>query len=193
MGRNNLIVFVGIFLIFILGVTFIVCSLKINELRNVRRNASVYTEYPTYIPEDESKTTDLGINNYSEFTVYRDDKSEINLKDYEGYPMMILFFDDTDEESMEVLDKVESVYKKYEDKVAFLMINVDQIVNYELVEKYTIDILYDFYKEAVRKYNITEFPSMLYISEENKVINSKSGVPTLDALEANLELLSGDY
>ena len=189
MGRNNLIVFVGIFLIFILGETFIECSKKINELRNVRRNASVYTEYTT----NESKTTDLGINNYSEFTVYRDDKSEINLKDYEGYPMMILFFDDTDEESMEVLDKVESVYKKYEDKVAFLMINVDQIVNYELVEKYTIDILYDFYKEAVRKYNITEFPSMLYISEENKVINSKSGVPTLDALEANLELLSGDY
>ena len=193
MGRNNLIVFVGIFLIFILGATFIICSIKINELRSVRRNTSVYTEYPTYIPEEESVTKELPISKYLTFTVYRDDRSEVNLSEYEDVPVMILFFNDQDEESIKVLDLVESIYKEYEDKVKFLMINTNLNVNYELVENYTLEVFYDFYKEATRKYNITEYPSMIYISETNEIINARSGVPTLDALEANLQLLSGDY
>ena len=82
------------------------------------------------------------------------------------------------------------MYKNYEDKIQFLMINTAEDVDEKLASEYTIEIYYDFYKEAARTYNITETPSMIYINKENEVFNAKSGFTTTDALEANLDILS---
>ena len=70
------------------------------------------------------------------------------------------------------------------------MINTAQEVDEKIKEEVSFEIFYDFYKEGVMKYKISEVPSMLYITEENEIINAKSGLTTTDALEANLEIIS---
>lgn len=191
MGRNSVIIIVSIFLILVLGATFLICSYKLFQLQNAKRESIINSEYPIY--EEFSNTKDLPVSKYFNFTVYRDDKSEVNLAEYENNPIMVLFFDDNDVDSIEVLNRVDNLYEQYEDKVKFLMINTNKEINYNLKENYNVEIFYDFYSEATRNYNITELPAMIYINSSNEIFNAKTGVPSVDALEANLDILSENY
>ena len=85
------------------------------------------------------------------------------------------------------------MYKNYEGKINFFMISTAKEIDENLKNEYTVNIYYDFYEEAARKYNITEVPSMIYINEENEVFNAKVGMTTTDALEANLDILSNNF
>ncbi len=191
MSRNTVIVLVSIFLVFVLGVTFIVCSVKMIQLRNQKSSVEPIIDYA--IEEKPSNTSDIQITKYLNFTVYREDNTEVNLSEYENNPVMILFFNDKDSDSLEVLGEVDSLYETYKDTVKFLMVNTNREVNPELKDKYKLEIFYDFYKEAVRNYNITEFPAMIYITEENTILNAKVGIPSVDSIDANLEIISNNY
>ncbi len=139
-----------------------------------------------------SKTKDIENVKYNDITVYKADGTEVKLSDYKDSPVVLFFFNKDSEDSIEDLKKFEDMYKKYEDKIKFLMINVSQDVDEELQNEYTIEILYDFYKAATRTYNISEYPSIIYIGDNNEVFNAKSGFTTTDALEANLDILSNN-
>lgn len=191
MSRNTVIILVSIFLILVLGATFIVCSVKMVELRDKKNSVEPIIDYS--IEEKPSNTSDLQVTKYLNFTVYREDNTEVNLSEYENNPVMILFFNDKDSGSLEVLNAVDSLYEKYKDTVKFLMVNTNKDINPELKDKYKLEIFYDFYKEAVRNYNITEFPAMIYITRENSIFNAKVGIPSLDSIDANLDIISNDY
>ena len=118
--------------------------------------------------EEVSKTKDLEDVDYTDFVFYREDRSEVRLSNYKDKPAMILFWnEDTEDISRE--------------KVS------DEIKN-----SISMEIYYDLYKEGVLKYNISEFPSMIYIAEDNSIMNAKAGLTTRDALEANLDILSNN-
>ena len=53
-----------------------------------------------------------------------------------------------------------------------------------------MEIYYDLDREYEKKYNVTSLPAMIYIYSDNTVMNAKSGVPSTDSLEANLDILS---
>ncbi len=142
------------------------------------------------VEEEISETEDLEGVQYTDFTVYTSDKKEVKLSDYKDKAVMILFFNPNDQDSMEVLDKVELMYSDYEDKIEFFMINTAEEIRESLNDKYTVEIYYDLYKEAAEKYDITKLPSMIYIDSSNTVFNAKTGFTTTDALEANLDILS---
>ena len=72
------------------------------------------------------------------------------------------------------------------------MINTSQEVNEQIKQEVSMEIYYDFYKEGTTKYRIEELPSMLYIKEDNKIFNAKSGLTSTDALDANLEIISNN-
>ena len=112
------------------------------------------------------------------------------MSDYKDKSTMILFWNSENEDSVEVLKKVSGMYEQYKSNVNFIMINTAQEVDEKIKEEVSFEIFYDFYKEGVMKYKISEVPSMLYITEENEIINAKSGLTTTDALEANLEIIS---
>ena len=46
---------------------------------------------------------------------------------------------------------------------------------------------------AVNAYNITYVPSVVFIDKNRNVINTKVGILSYDALEANLDLLTGNF
>lgn len=141
---------------------------------------------------EESKTEDIDNVIYDDFVVYNENKEEIKLSDANGSPVMILFWSPENQDSVEVLKKVNEMYEKYNETIKFYMISNTEDIDETLKNELSIEIYYDLYQEATRKYSIKEYPSMIYITEDNKIMNSKSGFTTTDALEANLDILSNN-
>ncbi len=140
--------------------------------------------------EEVSKTKDIENDEYIDFTFYKEDGTEVKLSDYKDKATVLLFWNTNNEDSVEVLKKANGMYEQYKEKVNFVMINTSQDVDEKIKEEVDFEVFYDFYKEGVMKYKISELPSILYITEENEILNAKAGFTTTDALEANLEIIS---
>lgn len=184
--KKNIFIIVISIIIAILGIGFFVYTLMGSK------NSITVEEPPKEVIEEVSKTQDIEGVIYSDSTLYKSENTEVKISDYKDTPIMLLFFNKENEESIEVLNKVEEMYGKYEDKIKFFMINTAEKIDEELANKYTIEIYYDFYKETARKYNVMDVPSTIYINESNEIFNAKTGFTTTDALEANLDILSNN-
>lgn len=144
------------------------------------------------IANEVSGTKDIENIQYNDTVFYKADGTEVKLSDYKDSAIVLLFFNKENQDSIDDLKKVEQLYKNYEEKIKFFMINTSQEVDKDLQKEYSLEIYYDFYKGTAKTYNVTELPSIIYIAENNEVFNAKSGFTTTDALEANLDLLSNN-
>lgn len=180
MKKKTIIILVVAIIIFCMALAFFVWALN-NKEKETGNIVDV---------EEISKTKDIENAEYIDFTFYKEDGTEVKLSDYKDKSTIILFWDTNNEESIEVLKKASSMYEKYKEKVNFIMINTAQEVDEKIKEEVDFEIFYDFYKEGYIKYKIPEVPSIIYITEENEIINAKSGFTTTDSLEANLEIIS---
>lgn len=181
MNKKTIIILVVSIVVLLVGVIFFLWSLNYNKVNN-----------DDIILEEESKTKDLENANYEEFVFYREDKTEVNFSEYKDKPAMLLFWNPNNEDSVEDLKKVDSLYEKYKDSINFFMLNTAEEVDEEIKNQVSIEIFYDFYKEGQIKYNVTELPTLIYITENNEVFNAKVGFTTTDALEANLDIISNN-
>lgn len=181
MKKSSIIILVISIVILVLGVIFFVWSLNQNEI--VEENIAV---------EEESKTRDLENTSYNDFVFYKEDRTEVNFSDYKDKATMILFWNPSNSDSVEDLKKVDSMFEKYKEDINFLMINTAEEVNEEIKSQVSMEIFYDFYKEGQIKYNVTEVPTLIYITQDNEIFNAKVGFTTTDALEANLDLISNN-
>ena len=182
MNKKNVIILIIGIIIFCLALVFLIFSIN-SKKENSQNNIEV---------EEVSKTKDLEDVDYTDFVFYREDRSEVRLSNYKDKPAMILFWNEDTEDSVEMLKRVNEMYEKYKDKINFFMINTTAKVSDEIKNSISMEIYYDLYKEGVLKYNISEFPSMIYIAEDNSIMNAKAGLTTRDALEANLDILSNN-
>lgn len=181
MSKKNILILVSAIIIVIIAVIFFVWSLNLDK--NVEEKV---------VLDEESKTRDLENVAYTDFVFYREDKSEVNFSDYKDKATMILFWNPSNEDSVADLKKVNDMYEEYKDKINFIMINTAEEVDEEIKNEVSMEIFYDFYKEAQRKYNVTEVPTLIYITEDNEIFNAKVGFTTTDALEANLDIISNN-
>ena len=187
--KKNLIILVIVIIVFVFALAFFMYANTITEPQNINQ-----IEIPERnVVEEESNSENIEGVDYTNFTIYKEDGTEIKLSNYKDMPAVLLFFDSKNEESLEMLKKVEDMYKNYEEKINFFMIAIDKEVNENLMSEYTLEIYYDFYEEAARNYNIKDVPSIIFIDEFNEVFNAKSGKITTDALEANLDILSNNF
>lgn len=190
--KKNIIILSVTIIIFILALAFFLYVNQLEE-KNIPIKEDIKPNVVENRVQEESKTENIENVNYTDFTIYKEDGSEVKFADYKDMPAMLLFFNSENTDSIEVLKKVEDMYKNYEGKINFFMISTAKEIDENLKNEYTVNIYYDFYEEAARKYNITEVPSMIYINEENEVFNAKVGMTTTDALEANLDILSNNF
>lgn len=181
MSKKNILILVSAIIIVIIAVIFFVWSLNLDK--NIEEKV---------VLDEESKTRDLENVAYTDFVFYREDKSEVNFSDYKDKATMILFWNSSNEDSVADLKKVNDMYEEYKDKINFIMINTAEEVDEEIKNEVSMEIFYDFYKEAQRKYNVTEVPTLIYITEDNEIFNAKVGFTTTDALEANLDIISNN-
>lgn len=182
MSKKNILILLSAIVLVIIAGIFLIWSLNYNKVE----------EEEAVVLEEESKTKDLENVSYADFVFYREDKSEVNFSDYKDKATMILFWNPNNEDSVEDLKKVNDMYEKYKDKVNFLMINTSEEIDENIKNEVSMEIFYDFYKEAQRKYNVTELPTLIYITADNEVLNAKVGFTTSDALEANLDIISNN-
>lgn len=190
--KKNIIILSVTIIIFILALAFFLYVNQLEE-KDIPIKEDIKPNVVENRVQEESKTENIENVNYTDFTIYKEDGSEVKFADYKDMPAMLLFFNSENTDSIEVLKKVEDMYKNYEGKINFFMISTAKEIDENLKNEYTVNIYYDFYEEAARKYNITEVPSMIYINEENEVFNAKVGMTTTDALEANLDILSNNF
>lgn len=183
MNKKNILILTIAIVLVIAAIIFLVWSLNYNKIEK---------EEEQVVLDELSKTKDLDETNYTDFLFYKEDKTEVKFADYKDKAAMILFWNPNNEDSVEDLKKVDSMYEKYKDKINFFMINTAEDVNEEIKKQVSIEIFYDFYKEGQIKYNVTEVPTLIYITEDNEVFNAKVGFTTTDALEANLDILSNN-
>lgn len=187
MKKNILIIAISVVIV-LLGVAFYMYSLSVAD--NDVTEEELISDIE--VKDEVSKTQDIENVTYNDVTLFKADKTEAKISEYKDKPIMLLFFNKENEDSIEVLKKVEEMYKNYENSIQFFMINTAKEVDEEFEKDYTIDIYYDFYEEAAIKYNIEQVPSMIYINDLNEVFNAKTGLTTTDALEANLDILSNN-
>lgn len=185
MSKKSIITLVIAIALVIASLVFFIWSLNYNKIEESTKEENI-------VLDEESKTKDLSNVNYTDFVFYREDRSEVNFADYKDKATMILFWNPDNEDSVEDLKKVDGMYKKYKENINFLMICTSEEVNEELKEEISIDIFYDLYKEGQIKYNVTELPTLIYITEDNEIFNAKVGFTTTDALEANLDIISNN-
>lgn len=142
---------------------------------------------------EASNTQDVENVSYTDITVYNESNAEVSLSQYSGKPVMLLFWSPENEDSVSVLKKVNGMHNNYTDKVEFLMISTSKDISEELKNEISMDIYYDLNKEYQTKYNVETIPTMIYIDKENTVMNAKSGMPSSDAIEANLDILADNF
>ena len=147
------------------------------------------TEFSESDYQEESKKKSLKAT-YVDFSVKDKNGNEIKLSNYKDSPVMILFWNNQNADSIEMLKRLNEQYKNYENEINFIVINAGE--EYQ-VEGITIPIYQDANNEISKLYNVTEFPAMIYINKENVVFNAKTGLTTKDALKANLDILAENF
>ena len=186
MDKKRIFIIIGIcILIAILIIVF-------GNIMYKKGNKGLNNTISDTVLDEESKTKDSNDVKYEEISLYKEDGTEVKLSDSKDRPVMLLFWNEENEDSVKVLEKVEEMYKNYEDQIDFYMINTSKDEDREKPKDISLDIYYDLEGEATEKYKIEELPSMIYISEDNEVFNAKSGFTTTDSLEANLDILSNN-
>ena len=204
-GVILLIIAVGIF-VYSNNVEFDVPASKesIAELpEEVVEPEEKYTEISNKTPEEYRNLTEEGVREktntvdlnatYVDITVSDEEGNIVKLSDYKGQAVMILFWNSKNDDSVEMLRRVNAFSEKYAEKVKILAIDTLDENPKELLQGITIPIYYDKDKSAQNNYNINELPSMVYINKENEVYNSKIGLTSLDALEANFDIMAENF
>ena len=214
MKKNVLLLVLGIVLLVIaLGIYFIIPkaaeenqieeSVTQNVVETIEEDPIEYTEVSNKTPEEyrnlieegvTEKTNTVDLNaTYVDIAVDDSTGNKVKLSDYKGQAVMILFWNSENSDSVEMLRRVNAIADKYSEKVKILAIDTLSEDSNNEVQGITIPIYYDKDKSAQNKYNITELPSMVYINKDNEVYNSKIGLTSLDALEANFDIMAENY
>ena len=194
--KKNIILLIIAIILFLVALIFLVWSTKQKNIDNTNINNTneiLEENIETQREIESSNTQDVEGVSYQDISIYTEDETQVKLSEFSEQPVMILFWNPENEDSVEVLKKVNGRYSDYKDKIEFLMISTSKEIPEELKSEISMKIYYDLNGECQEMYNATVIPTMVYIDGNNEVINAKSGVPSNDAIEANLDLISNKF
>lgn len=167
---------------------------------------AIYYVYDVYKVKEEPKTLYSNNNvtqktNYNNFKVYDKENKEVKLETYKDKPVVILFWQSNNVNSVELLKNINSKYEEYKDKVVFLPISmtdgrtesIESVENFLAASEITIPVYYDLDTDAASIYNIAEVPTFIFIKKDNTILNKKEGNISEDALHASLDILAENY
>ena len=174
-----------------------------NQVIGTEDGISSVEEELVYVGQNEANKNKDGINKeYTDFVVETDNEEEtFSLSNYEGKPMVIMFWRSDVGEAIETLNTLNSAYDEYSESVNFVCIDVcveepatkQEIRDYLNDNDIKVDMYYDTNNAAIEAYNISFVPSVIFMDKNRNVINTKEGVLSYDTLEANLDLLTGNF
>ena len=118
-----------------------------------------------------------------DFTFYDIQGNEVKLSDYYGKPIVLNFWATWCGQCAEEMPEFDEVYKQYEGKVTFLMVNVTTsggetiekataaIFNYQK-DEFTLPFFLDAAGDAKEKYSLSALPFTYFINAEGNVVTS---------------------
>lgn len=165
---------------------------EVGQEKNIN-NETINEEIDNSESSEVSRTEDVENISYTDITIYNENNDEVSLSKFSDNSVMILFWNPENEDSVDVLKKVNNLYEKYKDKIEFLMISTAKDIPESIKGEISMDIYYDLNNEYQEKYNVQIIPTMIYIYKDNSIMNAKSGIPSSDAIEANLDLLADNF
>ena len=177
-----------------------------NENKVIGGNEGVTSteEELVYVGQNEQNQSKDSINKeYTDFVVDTANEEEtFSLSNYEGKPLVLMFWRSDVADAIETLNTLNTAYEEFGEEVNFVCIDVaigetsskEDVENYIASNDIKVDMYYDTAENnAVNAYNITYVPSVVFIDKNRNVINTKVGILSYDALEANLDLLTGNF
>ena len=174
-----------------------------NQVIGAEDGISSAEEELVYVGQTEANKNKDEINKeYTDFVVETDNEEEtLSLSNYEGKPMVIMFWRSDVSEAIETLNTLNSAYEEYSENFNFVCIDVcveepatkQEIRDYLNANDLKVDMYYDTNNAAIEAYNISFVPSVIFMDKNRNVINTKEGTLSYDSLEANLDLLTGNF
>lgn len=180
--------------ILVISILFLVASLAfslyVNSTLSNKEEVGGHFELPE---EEPSNTKDLEGITYVDFSFEDNSGNLVKLSESKDMATVVCFWNPDNQDSVDVLKKIDAMNEKYEETIKFYMINTSDEMPEDLKNGLSIDVYYDKLKEGTSKFYITEVPSIIYIQKNNEVLHAKAGLTSTDALEANFDILSENF
>lgn len=131
-----------------------------------------------------------------DFTVLDYDSNEVKLSDFKGKPVVLNFWATWCFYCKEEMPDFNIAFEKYPD-VEFLMLNatdgyqetIESAKKYYENEGFDFNIYFDTNSQAVNNYEITGFPTTIFIDKDGYVVASAGGMIDLETLEKGIEMI----
>ena len=139
---------------------------------------------------------------YKPSKVYSEDESQVKLSDLSNKPMALIFFNTTNEESLDALKIFAAQEKNYEEDVNIVAICVldgtsenvnvvkETLANNDIKLK---NVLFDMDYSAKKEYNVNRIPTFVFINKDKEIINTLEEEVNEDIVTANLDILAENY
>jgi hypothetical protein len=184
MKKNTLILLIGSIIILLIAIFFF---LHIQSKLNTGNLLDTSNSTTTNTLEEAKET----------FYFYDTNGEKLSLKDFEGLPAIIVLWNSTSSNSLDVLQLLDSYYDLYKDTVAFITVNTNEESTRisSLLEdiNFSMPIYYDTDLTARKEYNFSELPYIIFIDKNGEIQKTVEGSITEDSLTASLDLLSENY
>lgn len=164
---------------------------KTPELTEVK--AEETSSYTTGFVPETTETEPVRLELQTEdFTVYDQNGDPVNLSDFLGKPIVVNFWSTWCGSCVDELPLFDSLYAKYGEQAAFLMINVpmsgDEKADTFIEENgYSFPVYYDSEFNAADTYGVWAMPQSLFINKEGELVQSYNGELTESKLLSYFE------
>lgn len=139
---------------------------------------------------------------YKPSKVYSEEQENVTLSNLADKPMALIFFNTTNEESLEALKLFAEQEKNYDEKVNIAAICVldgtsenTEKIKATLSENGIIlkNLLFDLDYSAKNEYNVSKIPTFVFVNKNQEIINTLELEINEDILTANLDILAENY
>ena len=158
---------------------------------------SFSVEKPEPSPEQKEEVSTIA----PDFTVYNDNGEAVKFSSLEGKPAVIYIFTTWNSQCRTELDYFENAWKKYGDKVDFMMINLtygeseteEKVKSFVKENGYTFPVYYDKHLDVASfAYDVLDIPLTVLVNENDIIVKKYTDKITEEKLLENIvDLLGG--
>lgn len=167
MKNKKVIVYIILFVLVVFGATLLYGELS--------ENYNIEQKTEDKVEKEKQKAPD--------FEAFSESGESVKLSEKTGKPVVINFWATWCGPCREELPAFENMYKKYSDKVEFMMVNLtdgmrekkEDVQAFITENKFTFPVFYDNEQYAAYAYNITSIPVTVFVDAEGNIYNYRVG------------------
>lgn len=175
-------------------------EVKNDTTDTVTQSVAQDTEAPsTEVGSETTKETadEEPTNPAPDFTVVDKDGKEVKLSDMRGRPVVVNFWASWCPPCKAEMPDFEEMYKKYGDKVVFMMVNMTDGFQETLSKAkahiadngYTFPVYFDTKSSAAYTYNVSSIPATYLVDSKGNLVAHATGMISGKALEEGIGLI----